>query len=103
MGTPASRAKRGSTLSAAERRMRASIAADTRWAFEPDRVAATAPARNAAWERILDEVDPKKELPVDERHRRATSLRRARMRELAFKSAAARRARPVKATKVSTP
>lgn len=77
----------------AERFMAASIAANTRWAAEPDRGAATSPARAAFNARFDDEVDPARRLPAGERARRAESARRAYFMKLALKSAQARRAR----------
>ena len=41
-----------------DRYLAASVAANTRWAHEPDRSAATRPARAAFERRFLDEVDP---------------------------------------------
>jgi len=73
--------------------MAASIAANTRWAHEPDRTAATAPGRAAFLARFLDEVDPERRLAPAERERRAESARRAYFMQLALRSARARRAR----------
>lgn len=77
----------------AERSAWSSIMADTRWAFEPDRVAATQPMRDARKAKYLDRVDPGRLLPEAERQRRVESLVRADMRRLALRSAQARRAR----------
>lgn len=71
----------------------ASIAAHTRWAHEPDRTAATRPARDAFERRFLDEVDPERVLPPAERERRAANARTAYFHRLALKSAQSRRAR----------
>lgn len=73
--------------------MAASIAANTRWANEPDRARATSPARAAFNKRFDDEVDPSRSLPPQERARRAESARKAYFMRLALKSAQARRAR----------
>jgi len=69
----------------------ARIAASVRWAHEPDRAAATKAARDARFQRYLDQIDPS--LPEVERVRRAELLRRADMQRLALKSVQARRAR----------
>lgn len=69
----------------------AAAAADDRWAREPDRTAATAPARQAFLSRFEQEVDPNGELNPQERARRAANARRAYFRRLAVKSAQARR------------
>lgn len=71
----------------------AKIAANTRWANEPDRSAATQPARDGLAKKFLDEVDPDRVLPVDERAKRAASARTAHFQRLALKSAQSRRAR----------
>lgn len=78
---------------AGDRSLIAQIAIDTRWAHEPDRIAATEPMRRARKNKYLDKVDPDRLLPEAERERRAESLMRADMRRLALKSAQARRAR----------
>ena len=44
---------------------------------EPDRLAATAPGRRAAFEKLLDEVDPDGVLPPRERAKRAENARQA--------------------------
>lgn len=71
--------------------MRASIAANTRWAHEPDRASATSAGRAAFNERFENEVDPDRTLTPTERTRRADSARRAYFMRLALKSAQARR------------
>lgn len=76
-----------------ERTLKASMAANFRWAFEEDRSAATRPARRAVESKFEREVDPLGELDPAERGRRATSLRRAHMQKLALLSAQARRRR----------
>jgi len=75
-----------------DRSIRASIAANKRWALEPDRRKATAPARKGFFQRFLDQVDRSLPgLPEDERYRRAESLQRAYFQSLALRSAKARR------------
>lgn len=76
-----------------ERRTRARVAAYTRWAFEPDRSAATAPARRASDARFLELVDPDGVLSPEERAIRAEAARRAHFLRMAHRSAQVRRAR----------
>jgi hypothetical protein len=76
---------------AAARRLRARIAANTRWAFEPDRTAATAAARRARDEKFLQLVDPEGVLDPRERALRAEAARRAHFLRMAAASAKARR------------
>ncbi len=71
----------------------AKIAANERWAKEPDRHAATQPARDGLQRRFEREVDPDGVLPPDELATRAASARRAHFQRLALKSAQTRRAR----------
>ena len=70
-----------------------------RWAAEPDRSAATAPARAAFRDRFLTEARERfsTDLPADELAYRAEQLRKAHFTRLALKSAQARRARKAKA------
>lgn len=78
----------------AERSLAGRIGAAERWAREPDRVAATAPARKGRFARYLAQVDAEMPgLSESERQRRAEDLRRADMSRMALKSAQARRAR----------
>ena len=76
-----------------DRRQIAKIAANTRWARETDRSAATQPARDGLNRRFELEVDPDGVLPLDERAIRAQSARCAHFQRLALKSAQARRAK----------
>ena len=62
---------------AAERRAWASVAANERWAKEPDRAAATQAARDAFIQKFYDQVDPDRALPPEERHKRAMAARSA--------------------------
>ena len=73
--------------------LRARIAANHRWAFAADRPAATAAARSAADQRFFDAVDPDGKLPLEERARRAASLRKAHFSRMALASAKQRRTR----------
>lgn len=50
----------------------------------------TAPARSAAFERFVQQVDPNRELAPEERKRRAIAAQRAHMCKIALKSAQAR-------------
>jgi hypothetical protein len=74
--------------------LRARIAANTRWAKEPDRAAATRPARDAMRAKFVRMVDPEGKItdPV-ELERRVASARKAHYLALARKSAEARRRR----------
>ena len=76
-----------------ERTLFARIAAAERWAREPDRTGATAPARRAALDRFEKQVDPDGVLDPVERAKRAASAKTAFYTRLALKSAQARRAR----------
>jgi hypothetical protein len=71
----------------------AKIAANTRWAHEQDRSAATQAARDGMYRRFEDEVDPERKLSPEERGKRVESARRAYYQRLALKSAQARRAK----------
>lgn len=68
----------------------ASIAADTRWAFE-DPAAQSERARRNIEKRFEELVDPSRTLPPDERAKRAARAKRAYFKTLALKSAQARR------------
>jgi hypothetical protein len=75
------------------RTLRGRLAAYTSWANTPDPAARTGPARQAFNQRFFDEVDPTRELPEEERVRRAGYARKAYFARLALMSARARRAR----------
>ena len=72
-------------------RLRAKIAAYSRWALTADATSATAPARSAFNARFDREVDPDGVLPAAERARRAECARRAYFTRLAYLSVKARR------------
>lgn len=79
-------------MTPAERRLRASLAANTMWATTPNRTARTANARQAAddrFDRMVIEMHG--ELDGDEHAKRAAEFRRAFYASLALKSAKARR------------
>ncbi len=71
-------------------RLRAKIAAYSRWALTADPTSATAPARSAFNARFDREVDPDGVLPAAERARRAEYAKKAYMARLAYLSAKAR-------------
>lgn len=83
----------GRTADLAARSRAARIASNTRWAHEPDRVAATQAARDAQQRAFEDQVDPGRVMDPAERARRVASLKSAHYTRLAAKSAEARRAR----------
>lgn len=75
-----------------QRHMVAQIAANSRWATEPDRTAATQRARDARLAKFEAQVDPRGELSPAERRTRALAARKADMQRLALKSAQKRAA-----------
>jgi hypothetical protein len=75
-----------SALTPEQRSLRASAAADARWARTIDRSAAVAPAVEGRLRKLESEVDPGGELPAGERRQRAEQLRRSRLRSAALKS-----------------
>lgn len=79
------------TLSPAERSMRARIAAHTSWANTPDPAARTSRGTQALLAKFEHQVDPDGTLTPAERARRAEHARRAYFQRLAYKSAVARR------------
>lgn len=72
------------------RSLAASIAANDRWAREPDRSAATQKAREAFLARFEREVDPDSRLTPPERQKRAQNAMKAHFRRMALASAKAR-------------
>jgi hypothetical protein len=77
-------------LTPEQRIQRARLAAHTRWS-QHDSVEHAHKMRAAFEQRFLDEVDPDRELPEDERYRRAEHARKAFYTDLAYRSARARR------------
>jgi hypothetical protein len=75
-----------SALTPEQRSLRASAAADARWARELDRSAAVRPAVEGRLRRLEQEIDPDGVLPAGERRQRAEQLRRSRLRSAALKS-----------------
>ena len=84
------------SLTPAERKLRASIAANTRWAnterAERQRLADNGQA--GLLRRFATEVDPAGTMPAAERDKRARNLLSAHMKRLALASSKARRLRP---------
>lgn len=78
-------------LTQVERTLRARAAALRSWASTNDRAARTAPAREAADQRFVDEVDPDRVLAAEERDVRVASARRAHMMSMSRRSSRARR------------
>ena len=77
------------TLTPAQRRLQAQVAAHARWS-KSDPIEGTAAARAKFLERFIEEVDPEGELPEKERLRRAESARRSYFARLALRSSQAR-------------
>ncbi len=78
-------------LTPTERSIRARIAANTRWAKEPDRLAATAPGRRAAFEKLVNEVDPHRVLTETERLKRVKNAQQAQMARVRLEASKKRR------------
>ena len=70
---------------------RGSIGAHIQWSQCEDRTARTANARKAANDRFLDQVDPQRTLPPQERAKRAENARRAHMKRMARRSVQVRK------------
>ena len=84
---------RRESLTAVQRSTRARAAAHTRWAQEPDRKAATKPARKGFMARWENQVDPERKLAADIRAKLADSAMRSYMSSLALRSSKAAKAR----------
>jgi hypothetical protein len=80
----------------------ARIAAAERWAREPDRAAATAPARAGLRAKFERQVDPDGLLPPQDRARRADALQHAHMLRMS-RAAARGRSRRASASAGSRP
>lgn len=80
-------------LTPAERRLRAQLAANTRWSREPDRHSATAPGMRAIFEYFINQVDPDRVLPEKQRLKMAENARKAHLASVQLKASKARRAR----------
>lgn len=81
------------SFSPEQRSLRARLAANTKWAHEPDPRAATASARRAFLARFDREVDPDGKLSPEERRRRAEYAKKAYFARLALASSRTRRSR----------
>lgn len=77
-------------MTPAQRSMRSSAAAYTRWSQVDDRKAATRPALHGFLARFEREVDPDNELDPEVRATRADAAMRAYMKKLALKSSRTR-------------
>jgi hypothetical protein len=77
-------------LSPSERRLRAQVAANARWARE-DRGLASERQRRVMLTRFEDQVDPDRSLSSAERAQRAANAMAEHMARLALRSARARR------------
>jgi hypothetical protein len=77
------------SFSPEQRRLRAQIAANTRWSKQ-DPKEGIKPARSGYERRFELEVDPDGTLPEGERKRRAAAAHRAHMQRLALASSRAR-------------
>ena len=77
-----------------QRRLRAQIAANTRWSRPMSREDQSDAARAAIYQRLEREVDPLGELPPDERDRRVRSAARALSAELNLAKARKRKRTP---------
>lgn len=80
-------------LSAAERRLRASLASHESWARTPDRQARTQAAREGRWLKYLEKATAlaPANATSQEIARRAESLRQADMKRMSLAAARARR------------
>jgi hypothetical protein len=76
-----------------QRQARSRLAAYVQWSRTPDRTARTQTARDAFWQRFLDQVDPEQRLPEEQRVKMAQAARRAHFTRLSMKSAKARAAK----------
>jgi hypothetical protein len=79
-------------LTPEQRSLRGRIAANTRWSREDGKPNAVR-AQAGLLAKFVDQVDPDRVLPEDERLRRAEAARRAHMQRLAFLSSKARTSR----------
>lgn len=77
------------SLTPEQRSQRARIAALTRWSRHDPRPTGYR-AQAGLMRRFENEVDPNRELPEEERQRRAEAARKAHMTRLAYRSAIAR-------------
>ena len=78
------------SLSPGQRTERAKIAANARWGREIDRLAATKPGRDAAFQKLLHEADPEGILSEAERLKRAKNLQAEQMARIRLAASKAR-------------
>ena len=71
----------------------AKLGAETSWSKTVDKPARTAKARDAAFQKFYDEVDPERVLPPEIRDRMAKHAQRAHMLRLSLKAATLARKR----------
>lgn len=91
-----------SSLTPAQRKLRAQIAANTRWSRE-DPAPGAARGQAGLLARFEREVDPDNTLPPAERARRVESAKKAHFARLALRSARVRGARKATAAGEATP
>jgi len=72
-----------------QRRLRAKTAANARWARE-DGTAQNRRMQEGYLNKLADEIDPERQLPQDERRRRAIQARKAQAQAAALKSSRVR-------------
>jgi hypothetical protein len=89
-------------LTAAQRRLRSQIAANTRWANEDPTPTATC-GQAGLLARFERQVDPRNELHPVERYRRAQAARKAHMQRLALASSKARAVRKAAVRRTGEP
>jgi hypothetical protein len=80
-------------LTRSERSLRGRSAVNKRWGLTPDRLAATKKMRDAAFARFLKQADPEGVLSEAERYKRARSLERSHMQNIACERERNRRLR----------
>ena len=78
-------------LTASQRKLRAEIAAHTRWMHTPDRSAATKPARDGLERKFEDLVDLDRTLDPATRAKLVANAKSQHYKRLAYKSAQARK------------
>lgn len=80
-------------MTPAERRLRAQLAANTRWSRETDRKAAGERGQNGLRARFAREIDPVGRLSDDELAKRVENALKAHMQRMQLRSSQARAAR----------
>lgn len=77
----------------AERRLKAQLAAHTRWSKTVNRTEATAPAREGLLIKFEKQVDPNGELTPEARRKMAENARNAHLKRMAYRASTSRRRR----------